>query len=200
MTFREGFEAEFGKLPPARIALEAGTHSPWASRLLCEAGHEVLVANPRRLRIIFESGKKNDKLDARNLARVARLDRELLSPIQHRGAQAQADLEMIRARHTLVNTRTQLINHVRGAVKSIGGRLPASSAGAFPKLGRHVPKELWTAVSPILDTIASLTQRIRAYDKQLEELSRGALPGDEASAPSEGRRSHYGSCLRADDR
>src|SRR3954454_15845117 len=35
-----------------RIALEAGTHSPWISRLLTAWGHEVLVANPRKLRLI----------------------------------------------------------------------------------------------------------------------------------------------------
>ena len=36
-----------------RIAIEAGTHSPWASRVLEECGHEVLVANARKLRLIY---------------------------------------------------------------------------------------------------------------------------------------------------
>jgi transposase len=38
---------------PLRIAIEAGTHSPWASRVLEECGHEVLVANARKLRLIY---------------------------------------------------------------------------------------------------------------------------------------------------
>jgi transposase len=36
-----------------RIAIEAATHSPWASRVLEECGHEVLVANARKLRLIY---------------------------------------------------------------------------------------------------------------------------------------------------
>ena len=50
-----------------RIALEAGTHSAWISRLLGELGHEVIVANPRKVRLISGSDSKNDPADARTL-------------------------------------------------------------------------------------------------------------------------------------
>jgi hypothetical protein len=60
--------------------LEAGTHSPWVSRLLADLGHEVLVANPRRLRLIYENENKSDRVDAEYLARVGRLDPSLLAP------------------------------------------------------------------------------------------------------------------------
>ncbi len=88
----------FSKMPRSRIALEIGTHSPWISRLLSELGHEVIVANARKVRLIGENRRKDDRLDAQTLARLARIDPELLYPVKHRSAQAQADLMMIRAR------------------------------------------------------------------------------------------------------
>ena len=82
----------FSAMPCSRIALETGMHSPWVSRLLSELGHEVIVAHARNVRLIGESRRKDDRLDARTLARLARIDPQLLSPVKHRSAQAQADL------------------------------------------------------------------------------------------------------------
>src|SRR6185503_10782064 len=110
----------FGQLPHSRIVLEVGTHSPWISRLLSELGHEVIVANARKVRLIGESRKKDDRLDAQTLARLARIDPELLCPVKHRSAQAQADLMMIRARAGLVRVRTGLVNTACGLAKSYG--------------------------------------------------------------------------------
>ncbi len=81
-TFKRHFASE---RPPMRIAIEAGTHSPWVSRVLEECGHEVLVANPRKLRLIYASKRKTDDMDAENLARLARVDPKLLYPLKHRG-------------------------------------------------------------------------------------------------------------------
>src|SRR5215207_515830 len=116
-----------------RIALEAGTHSPWISRLLIALGHEVLVANPRKLRLIAESHSKHDRADARLLARLAHVGPALLSPIHTRSAQTQIDLTVIRAREVAVQTRTKIVNAVRGMVKSTGHRLPASSTLTFAR-------------------------------------------------------------------
>jgi hypothetical protein len=52
-TTPETFRRRFASERPMRIAIEAGTHSPWVSRLLEECGHEVLVANARKLRLIY---------------------------------------------------------------------------------------------------------------------------------------------------
>ena len=108
-TTRKGLDRVFGAAGRCRLAMEVGTHSPWVSRYLARLGYEVIVANARRVRLISESSRKDDKLDAKTLARLARIDPELLSPIRHRGVQAQADLMMIRARAVLVQTRTALI-------------------------------------------------------------------------------------------
>ena len=139
-------------MPRVRIALEAGTHSAWASRVLATCGHDVLVANPRKLRLVYENDKKSDAVDAEYLARLARLDPKLLSPIQHRSAEVQQDLAVLRARDALVGARTKLINHVRGSVKAMGGRLAATSAEAFgvkaqPGIPEPLRPALWNPTS-----------------------------------------------------
>jgi transposase len=176
-TTPRAFQRRFVGVEPMRVALEAGTHSPWISRLLRGCGHEVLVANARKTRLIYAEGRKNDRLDAENLARLARLDPRLLSPIEHRGEASQAHLALIRSREALVGARTKLVYHVRGAVKSFGSRLPKCSAEGFHrKVREHVPDALTPALEPLLETIASLTERIRSYDRQLEVLSRELYP------------------------
>ena len=118
--------AEFFQLLPghSRVVMEVGTHSPWVSRIGKQAGHEVVVANARRVKLITESSRKDDRIDAETLARLGRAEVRLLSPIEHRGKQAQADLLLIRNRAALVRARTGLVNAVRGLVKSQGERLP----------------------------------------------------------------------------
>ena len=176
-TTPKGFEQRFSGRERLRIAIEAGTHSPWVSRLLEACGHEVLVANARKIRLIYAEGKKNDRLDAENLARLARLDPRLLSPIEHRGEASQAHLALLRSREALVGTRTKLVNHVRGTVKSFGARLPKCNAESFHRKGRErVPDALAPALDPIFEMIASLTERIRGYDRELEVLSRELYP------------------------
>jgi transposase len=172
---------------PMRIAIEAGTHSPWVSRVLEECGHEVLVANPRRTRLIYSSKRKTDEVDAESLARLARVDPKLLYPLKHRGEHSQADLALIRSREALVGSRTQLVNHVRGAVKSFGARLPKCPARSFHKRApEHIPEALWPALGPVLETIGSLTQRIREYDCQLERVSKEHYPETELLRQVEG--------------
>ena len=75
-----------------RVAMEAGTQSGWVSRLIRQLGHEVIVANGRRVRLISHNARKDDRVDAESLARLARVDIELLHGIEHRGEEAQADL------------------------------------------------------------------------------------------------------------
>jgi len=183
-AFRRRFSSE---QPPMRIAIEAGTHSPWASRVLEECGHEVLVANARKTRFIYANTRKTDEIDAENLARLARLDPKLLSPLKHRGEDSQAHMALIRSRQALVGCRTQLVNHVRGAVKSFGGRLPKCPARSFHnKAAEHIPEALREALGPILEQIGSLTQRIRDYDRKVEEISKESYPQTELLRQVEG--------------
>jgi transposase len=173
-ALRRRFSSEHQSL---RIAIEAGTHSPWVSRVLEECGHEVLVANPRKTRLIYSNQRKTDEIDAENLARLARVDPKLLYPLKHRGENSQTHLAIIRSREALVGTRTQLVNHVRGAVKSFGTRLPKCPARSFhKKVPEHIPEALWAALGPILETIGSLTERIGEYNRQLETICQEHYP------------------------
>lgn len=176
-TTPDALRERFAPVEPSRIALEVGTHSPWISRLLRSCGHEVYVANAARLRLIHSSPRKNDRADAEALARLARLDPMLLAPIRHRGEGAQNDLARLRARAALVGVRTKLVNHVRGASKAVGGRLPRSSTANFPaKVTGAVPPELLPALSPLLSTIASLSAEIRRGDREIEKLASQRYP------------------------
>jgi transposase len=145
--------------------------------VLEECGHEVLVANARKLRLIYTNKRKTDEIDAENLARLARVDPKLLYPLKHRGEHSQAHLAIIRSREALVGSRTQLVNHVRGAVKSFGGRLPKCPARSFHnKVLEHIPEALLPALTPVVQMIGSLTERIRDYDRRLETICKEHYP------------------------
>ena len=194
-AFRRRFASEL----PMRIAIETGTHSPWVSRLLEECAHEVLVANARKLRLIYSNKRKTDEIDAENLGRLARVDPKLLYPLKHRGEDSQAHMALIRWREALVSCRTQLVNHVRGAVKSFGARLPKCPASAFHnKAAEHIPKALRPALGPILEQIGSLTERISADTTESCRRSPRRLPRNRAPAPGRGRRAAHSAHLRAD--
>ncbi len=176
-TTKASFQRKFCALQPCRVAMEVGTHSRWASHLLHELSHDVLVANARKLRAIYHNPRKGDRADAEILARLARLDPALLSPIHHRSPQAQADLAVLRSRDAIVRCRTLLINHARSIVKSTGARLPTCSADSFAsKAAPAIPEGLQPALLSIFDTIATLTHQIREYDRQIEQLCQDQYP------------------------
>jgi transposase len=172
-TSEHGFAQQFERMGICRIALETGTHSPWVSRMLQKYGHDVVVANARHVRLICDSDRKNDRVDARTLARLARIDKDLLHPIRHRSEKAQADLAMLRARDALVQVRTKLINCARGMVKSVGGRLPAASGECFAKRVRdQIPEGIRDALLPLMDQIENVSKELREYDKQIEKMAK----------------------------
>lgn len=176
-TTPTGIERLFSGRPGMRVALETGTHSPWMSRSLSSCGHEVIVANPRQVRLIHSGHRKNDRLDAEKLARLARYDVKLLAPVEHRSEQAQADLAVIRSRDVLVKARTGLISHVRGVVKAFGHRIPKCSSKAFHKRAmEHLPEALTPALMPVIGMIENLTTSINAFDKKIEELCEQRYP------------------------
>ena len=172
-----GMKALYGPMKKCRIAMEVGAQSPWVSRLLKTMGHEVIVANPRQLKVITESSRKDDKVDAEMLARLARVDPKLLRPIRHRGEEAQLDLMTIRARAALVEARTGLVNAARGFSKSVGER-PAScdtDQMGVEKLAA-LPVSLQTVLKPLVEQVSSLTASIKKYDKELEQIAKVKYP------------------------
>src|SRR5204863_9596946 len=114
---------EFQGLRRQRVVIETGTHSRWVAQLLDLMGHEVIVANARKLKLISENNQKSDKVDARLLSQLGCMNVEWLHPVYVRSQEGHCDLLLARSREALVETRTGLINHVRGTVKSFGSRL-----------------------------------------------------------------------------
>lgn len=173
MTRREGLQKHLGDAPPARVVIETGTHSAWIARLLRGMGHEVFVADARRLRFIYMSDRKDDRIDARMLAKVGRLDPSLLHPVRTRSPETDRALALVRSRDVLVEVRTKLVNSVRGQMKKMGYRVPSTSADAFANKARGcLPEELRAALEPLLDALTELTAKVRHYDSEVEAMCR----------------------------
>jgi transposase len=148
-TTAKAMQQVFAGMPRSRIALETSAHSPWVSRLLTALGHEAIVAHARNVRLIGESRRKDDRIDARTLARLARIDPQLLSPVQHRSAKAQIHLTAIRARAELVRARTAVVNSARGLAKSYGERLrKCSTQQVRQDLATELSAELREVLEP----------------------------------------------------
>lgn len=176
---RKHLEKLVAKYPDARIAIEVGTHSTWISRLLTEAGATVIVANARKLRAIYTNDRKSDLLDARMLAKLLRVDHELLHPVKHNSEQCQRDMLPIKMRDTLVRQRVNIVSAIRGTLKSLGLRLPPSSTAAFTQAAGTISQDhpdIFQAVEPSLRVLDEITASIRELDKQIKEIAEKNYP------------------------
>jgi transposase len=161
----------------ARVALETGGHSAWVRELIEEMGHEAVVANARDLEAVTGRSHRTDRHDARQLARLARVDAALLHPVELRRTAEQADLFVIRARAVLVEARTMLINFARGVTKTLGHRLPSSATHLFAERARAaVPEPLQPALLPLLDVLDEIAAQIEEYDAKIEALAERRYP------------------------
>ena len=165
-TSANALARKFEGLDRHRIVIETGAHANWVHDLLASFGHEVVVANARKVHAISANERKCDELDARMLARLGRTDIRLLQPVGVRPEQIRRDMMLIRAREALVKMRTSLVNSARGLAKSMGERLPSGSAKSLHK------KELKILeLRPMWSTLERLNEQIDAYDKQIKEVS-----------------------------
>lgn len=172
-TTRSAMKKRFKDFEPARVVIETGAVSLWVKELLESCGHEVIVANPRQIALIYGNRKKTDKADAENLARLGRLDPTLLHPVQLRGSDAQEDLVLMRTRDLLVSQRTELINHTRSLCRGFGSPLRSCDAAYFHrKVKDQIPAPLAPALEPALQQIENLSGQIRDFDKLLERLAK----------------------------
>jgi len=171
-TTVRGITKPLARYGHATVVVEAGTHSRWIEEALKAAGHRVVVANARQVRLIWKRGKKTDKADALLLARLARVDISLLAPVQHRSRAAQVDLAALRSRDVLVRFRTALFNHVRGILKPFGIRPASCTITAFvERVATDVPPELMPALAPVLNVLRELNTQIADHDRQVEQLA-----------------------------
>lgn len=161
----------------AKVILEAGSQSPWMSRVLRRRGYDVQVADPRRVELISKDPRKTDRRDAEMLAKMGMGMPDLLGSIHHRGEQAQAHLSILRARELVVRMRTMAVLQVRSICKAFGVRLAAGSTRAFASAAAgQVPLLLQPALTPILETIAGFSATIRAFDRALAAIAKEHYP------------------------
>jgi transposase len=173
----EDFQTYFTSIPRSRVAVEAGGQSRWVTEVIEKCGHEVYVSNTRKVPYIHQSNDKDDPGDAYKLAELLYFKPRLLHPIQHRSREAQVDLSWIRAREVLVESRTQLVNAIRGISKAFAKRLQKCSVGAFTaELAGQVPEAIRGAVAPLLETIDHLNEQIRYYDEMEKHIARERYP------------------------
>ena len=181
---RESLRRLSQKHPSSLIVFEVGTHSPWMSRFFEGLGHEVIVANARKVRAIYQSDRKCDKRDAFMLAKLARVDRDLLYPIQHRNEQAQHDLLQIKLRNSLVRRRVDLISSVRFTLKSLGVTLKSPHTAYF---AAHTRRDLvekspqyLILIEPVLSCLDSITEQIKSLDCLIDQLAEISYPETQA--------------------
>jgi transposase len=173
-TSDAGLMRKFRSLERHRIVIETGTHSNWVHDLLVGMGHEVVVANARKVRAISANERKCDELDARMLARLGRSDPRLLYPVSVRPEQMRADLCLLRARDKIVEARTEIANSVRGLIKSMGRRMPRCGVACLHK--QPLDPRLEHALRPLMASLEALTTQIKECDQRLEELYRECYP------------------------
>ena len=177
---RESLRRLSKKYPKALMVMEVGSHSPWISRFLSDLSHRVLVANPRKVRAIYQNTRKSDERDANMLARIARVDESLLFPIEHGTEEAQRDLLQIKLRDNIVRQRVDVISAVRFTLKSMGIKLKSPNTNYFARYAREALRddhpEVAKLVEPSLIVIDAMTAQIKHLDKELEELAETNYP------------------------
>lgn len=170
------FRRYFAGREASTVVIEVSAHARWVKELLEELGHRVVVADPRQLKWVTHSNRKNDRVDAEKLARLGRSDLRLLNPVTLRSTELHLDLAVLNSRNALVECRTRLINHVRGVAKALNHRVPKCGADQFHKRVPAFPPELLRALQPVLSMIESLTMKIAELDDAIEALSETKYP------------------------
>src|ERR1700689_2521298 len=166
-TNKKAMTQKFSGMKRCRIAIEVGPHSPWLSRLLTKLGYEVIVANARQVQLISASSRKNDRMDAQMLARVARVDPALLRPIRHRSEQAQGDLMAIRVRAALV----EQVESLTGQIQKLDTELKQIARSKYPET------ELLQQVSGV-GTLIALTFVLTVEDRERFQKSNHSREGE----------------------
>ncbi len=172
-TTMEGFEEALSKFDRTwPVVFETGTHCRWMDRLFVSMGFRTIVANPGKITSIAKSSTKNDRNDARELARLAIADPAMLHPVFLRDEIFQRMLRYHHARNLLMSQRVQAINQIRGFAKSMGFRIEKSSTERFHELDTHGwPPEVEEVAWPLMDVLETLSAKIRAYDAMISELA-----------------------------
>lgn len=158
------------------VAFEAGNQSAWIHDLLVELGAQVTVVNPAKVKLIAESRQKTDKIDAKILCELLRLE-GLPHPVHVPGVETRSLRGLLVARRQLVAARAKLSNVVRGMLCQEGIGLPTRGLLSFVAWERLRAREYTHShLKPVLAayyaSFVALTRSIQALDKQLGQHER----------------------------
>lgn len=170
---KDGLEEAFSKFDRSwPVIFETGTHCRWMHECFKRLGFKTIVANPGKITSITKSNKKNDRNDARELARLGIADPEMLHPVFLRDEIFQKMLRLHHARNLLISQRTQVINQIRGFAKSIGYRIECKTTEGFHNQSKvGWPKALEEVAWPLMDSLETISLKIRAYTRLIEKLA-----------------------------
>ena len=149
------------------MAIEAGNQTAWVYEALTEMGAKVTVVNPAKVKLIAESRRRTDKIDAKILCKLLRID-ALPHPVHVPGRKTRALRGLLVARRQLISARTKLCNVVRGMLRQEGIRLSARALSSFVGWQRILTSGFEQAhlavVAAYFDTFVSLTNVIREIE------------------------------------
>ena len=155
----------FSPKVPLTVALETCSHSSWMNETLSELGATVVVANARKVALIAKNNTKSDKIDAELLARLARSDVKLLSPVTHQSRASNSWARFVRVTRWCGVGRAGNRSQRR---EVIGCRLPTKSAASFICCKTSCrPRSL--RILPLMASIHALTTQIKAMDKSIAQ-------------------------------
>ena len=158
-----------------KIAIEAGNQTAWIYECLVRLGAEVTVVSPAKVKLIAESRRKTDKIDAKILAELLRLD-GLPEPVHMPGRETRSLRGLLVARRQLINARTKICNVVRGMLRQEGIRLPSlTTFKVWDNLLAHEGYDcdhIPAVLAAYYESFVALTRSIQAMDKQLTERER----------------------------
>ena len=165
-------ELFFKDRDPCRIVLEVGSQSRWITLQLRSYGHDVLMADPRQLKLISGSLFKNDKRDAEMLALLGTQTAHLIKTVEVREDKHQHALTMVRARAAAVEARTKLVNTIRGLLKPYAEKIPKEGRSrAFVEHAReNVEQEFAIMLEPLLQSVEQLNKSVHSYDDMAEKM------------------------------
>lgn len=159
-----------------RVALEAGNQTAWLHDLLVALGAEVVVVNPTKVKLIAASRRKTDKIDAKVLCELLRLD-GLPEPVHMPGPETRSLRGLLVARRQLVVARAKLCNVVRGMLRQEGIRLATRELNSFVGwqrllAGSFCQAHLRPTLQAYYGSFEALTRSIQQLDRQLAQRER----------------------------
>jgi len=157
---------------PWSICFEASCGYGYLYRELSKMGARVVVAHPGQLRLIFRAKRKNDRIDARKLAKLLYLDEVPAAYVPNQDVQNWR--ELIEYRRRVVDRQTTCKNAIRSLLRSQG---ILASKGLWTKKGLNWLRQLEMPTPAarlkrqmLLEELDEAKRRTKTVTKELDQM------------------------------